>query len=245
MSSEIIDHPKRTFLPAAGRDLFLPLYDPLVSLLGGDRARRDLVAEANITSGQRILDIGCGTGTLAVMLKRSETHLEVIGLDPDPKALRRAKTKATRAGLSLQLDQGFADELPYAEHSFDRVFSSFMFHHLEEESREKALREVLRVLKPGGSFHLLDFVGDHEHGSHGHLSRLFHSSVRLKDNSDARIVQLMRRAGFTNVEKVKESQMLFGLLRTSYYRATASFGYATTVGGHGEPALQCDQRVSL
>jgi ubiquinone/menaquinone biosynthesis C-methylase UbiE len=224
MSSEIINHPKRTFLPAAGHDLFLPLYDPLVSLLGGERARRDLIAQANITSGQRILDIGCGTGTLAVMLKRNHADVEVIGLDPDPKALRRAKTKATRARLSLQLDQGFADELPYAEDSFDRVFSSFMFHHLEEQNREKTLREVSRVLKPGGSFHLLDFAGDHEDGSHGllshgFLSRLIHSSVRLKDNSDARIVQLMRRAGFTNAEKVKESQMLFGLLLTSYYRA--------------------------
>lgn len=222
MSSEIINHPKRTFLPAAGHDLFLPLYDPLVSLLGGERARRDLIAQANITSGQRILDIGCGTGTLAVMLKRADADVEVVGLDPDPKALRRAKTKATRAALSLQLDQGFSDELPYAEDSFDRVFSSFMFHHLEEENREKTLREVSRVLKPGGSLHLLDFVDD-DHGSHGLLSRflgrLIHSTDRLKDNSDARILQLMRRAGFTNFEKVKESQMLLGLLRTSYYRA--------------------------
>jgi ubiquinone/menaquinone biosynthesis C-methylase UbiE len=222
MSSEIINHPKRTFLPAAGHDLFLPLYDPLVSLLGGERARRDLIAQANITSGQRILDIGCGTGTLAVMLKRADADVEVVGLDPDPKALRRAKTKATRAALSLQLDQGFSDELPYAEDSFDRVFSSFMFHHLEEENREKTLREVSRVLKPGGSLHLLDFVDD-DHGSHGLLSRflgrLIHSTDRLKDNSDARILQLMRRAGFTNFEKVKESQMLLGLLRMSYYRA--------------------------
>ena len=225
MSSEIINHPKRTFLPAAGHDLFLPLYDPLVSLLGGDRARRDLIGQAEITPGQRILDIGCGTGTLAIMLGRSHPDVEVIGLDPDPKALRRAKSKATRAGVSLKLDQGFADELPYTQDSFDRVFSSFMFHHLEEENREKALREVLRVLKPQGSFHLLDFVGDHEHGSHGlfsHglLSRLIHSTDRLKDNSEARIVQLMRQAGFTNAEKVKEGQMLLGLLHTAYYRAS-------------------------
>src|SRR5262245_43522497 len=126
MSSEIIHHHKRTFLPAAGRDLFLPLYDPLVSLMGGDRARRDLIAQANIEPGQRVLDIGCGTGTLAVLLNRSSADVEVIGLDPDPKALRRAKTKARRAEVLLQLDQGFADELPYEEDSFDRVFSSFM-----------------------------------------------------------------------------------------------------------------------
>src|ERR1700752_4927587 len=132
MSSEAFNHHKRSFLPAAGHDLFLPLYDPLIGLLGGDRARRDLVAQANISSGQRILDIGCGTGTLALMLKRSHADLDVFGLDPDPKALRRAMTKATRAGFSVQFDQGFADELPYSEDSFARVFSSFMFHHLDE-----------------------------------------------------------------------------------------------------------------
>ena len=121
----------------------------------------------------------------------------------------------------MRLDQGFADELPYKEHSFDSVFSSFMFHHLEEQDREKTFREVVRVLKPAGSFYLLDFAGDHhEHGSHGVLNRLFHSSERLKDNSDPRILELMRRAGFKSAGKTKDDQMLFGLLRTTYYRAT-------------------------
>lgn len=223
MSSEIINNPKRTFLPAAGHDLFLPFYDLVVSLLGGNRARRDLVAQANITSGQRILDIGCGTGTLAVMLKRGHADVEVVGLDPDPKALRRAKTKASRAGLSLQFDQGFADELPYAEDSFDRVFSSFMLHHIDEQYQEKTLREVARVLKPGGSFHLLDFVVNHEHGSHGllsHIGRHIHFSQQMKNNSDARTLQLMQRAGFTTTEKLNESRMLLGLLHTAYYRAS-------------------------
>lgn len=225
MFSEIIEHHKRTFLPAAGHDLFLPLYDPLVSLLGGDRARRDLVDQANVGAGQRILDIGCGTGILALLLKRQNPDVEVIGIDPDPKALRRAQTKARRAGVSVQFDQGFADELPYEGRSFDRVFSSFMFHHLEAKDREQTLSEVSRVLKPGGSFHLLDIVGggrdsDDSHGLHCHLGCLFHSSDRLKDNSDARVFELIREAGFKNAEKVKEGKMLFGLLRTAYYRAT-------------------------
>lgn len=155
------------------------------------------------------------------MLKRQRGDVEAIGLDPDPKALKRAKAKASRARVSLRLDQGFADELPYQSHSFDSVFSSFMFHHLEEQNREKTLKEVLRVLKPRGSFYLLDFTGDHHtHDSHGFLSRLFHSGDRLKDNSDTRIVELMRRAGFKTAEKVKDANMLFGLLRTAYYRAT-------------------------
>src|SRR5918995_1661808 len=198
MSSEIIAHQRREFLPAAGHDLFLPLYDPLVSLLGGDRARLDLINQAKIEPSHHILDIGCGTGTLVMLLKQRCPAISMVGLDPDPKALRRAKTKANRAAVSAQFDQGFADELPYNNGSFDRVFSSFMFHHLEEQDRERTLREVLRVLKPGGSFHLLDFAG-HDHGSRGHFSRLIHSSNRMKDNSERRILQLMRYAGFINV----------------------------------------------
>jgi len=224
----------RTFLPAAGHDLFLPLYDPLVTLLGGNRSRRELIEQASITSGQRILDIGCGTGSFAVLLMRQRADVEVIGLDPDPKALRRAKAKATRAAVSIQFDQGFADQLPYESRSFDRVFSSLMFHHLDEQTQQRTLTEVLRVLKPGGSFHLLDFASNdhsshpdsHEssshrsHSLHSHLMHLFHPRNRLQDNSDAGILGLMTGAGFPNVQKVKDGRMLFGLLRIVYYRAT-------------------------
>jgi ubiquinone/menaquinone biosynthesis C-methylase UbiE len=210
---------QRDFLPAAGHDLFLPVYDPLVSLMGFDRARLELISGANVEVAQRILDIGCGTGTLVVLLKRGCASAEVVGLDPDPKALQRARIKATRAGVSVQLDQAFADELPYEDGSFDRVFSSFMFHHLEEEERENMLREVLRVLKCAGSFHLLDFVTDK--ASHGLLERWFQSHARMKDNFDERILELMNRAGLTKAAKVKEGTMLFGLLRTAYYQASA------------------------
>lgn len=215
--NQLTEH-RKEFLPAAGRDIFLPLYDPLVSLMGGNRARQELIEQANIQSNQRVLDIGCGTGTLVVLLKRKYATAQIVGLDPDPKALRRAEKKVKRAGVAVQLDQGFADELPYEGDTFDRVLSSFMFHHLEERDREKMLREVLRVLKPGGSFHLVDFAGG-EDGAHGRWGHLVNSHARLKDNSQQRILQLMSRAGFANAEKVKDGRMLFGFLRTAYYKA--------------------------
>ena len=217
MSSETTES-RKDFLPAAGHDVFLPLYDPLVSFLGFDRARLELISQANIKPGQQILDIGCGTGTLAVLLKRRYADVAVVGLDPDPKALRRAIWKVRRAGVSVQLNHGFADELPYERESFDRVLSSFMFHHLAGQDREKTLQEVWRVLRAGGSFHLLDFVADH--ASPGFLHRLVHSHAELKDNTDERILQLMSRAGFTKAEKVRAGSMFFGVLRTAYYRAT-------------------------
>ena len=112
----------RTYLPAAGKDWLLPLYDPVVKLLGGEAARKALLEQASLRPGQRVLDVGCGTGTLAMMVKRHYPEVDSVGLDPDPKALARAARKAKRAGLSVQFDQGFADQLPYAKASFDRVF---------------------------------------------------------------------------------------------------------------------------
>jgi SAM-dependent methyltransferase len=218
---------EKAYLPAAGHDWLLPLYDPLVKLLGGDTARTILLDQATIRPGHRVLDIGCGTGTLAILIKRLHPDVDVVGLDPDPKALARAKRKAERSAVSIRLDQGFSHELPYSEASFNRVFSTFMFHHLMVDKREKTLYEVRRVLTPGGSLHMLDFTGTEASG-HGLLARHFHSSHRLKDNSEERILALMNRAGFISCEKVIEGAMLFGSLRIAYYQASAPMSAGST-----------------
>src|SRR6266571_5289994 len=104
---------QRTYLPAASYDLFLPFYDLIAKLLGADQARRTLLDQAPLRSGDHVLDIGCGTGTFATLLKQRYPTVEVIGIDPDSKALARAKRKAERAGVSIRFGQGFADALAY------------------------------------------------------------------------------------------------------------------------------------
>jgi ubiquinone/menaquinone biosynthesis C-methylase UbiE len=210
--------PSRTYLPAAGRDWTLPLYDPFVRLLGGDAARAALLEQGALRAGHRVLDIGCGTGTLAVLIKRRYPEVEVVGIDPDPKALARAASKARRAALSIQLDRGFADELPYAEGSFDRVFSSFMLHHVEGDAKAATLREVRRVLKPGARLHLLDFATSDSHTS-GRMSRWLHSSHRLQENSDERILRLMRQADLLDPRRVATRSGVLGDM--GYYQASA------------------------
>jgi ubiquinone/menaquinone biosynthesis C-methylase UbiE len=209
---------QRTYLPAAGRDLFLPLYDLIAKLLGADGARRTLFDLAPLRPGDRVLDIGCGTGTFATMLKQRYPSVEVTGLDPDARALARARRKAEQARVLVRLDQGFADSLEYPAASFDVVFSSFMFHHLEGSNREKTLREVHRVLKPGGSFYLLDFeVSPSGHG----LFKLFHSGERLRDNTESRILSLMGDAGFSDGKKIAARSVIFGFGHAGYYQASA------------------------
>lgn len=208
----------RRFIPAAGHDWLLPLYDPLTWILGGDDLKRPLIQQAAIAPGLRALDIGCGTGSLTLLLKKLHPGVEVVGLDPDPKALAIAKRKVQRAGLAIQLDQGFSDQLPYPDASFDRVFSSMMFHHLKSEEKAATLREVLRVLRPGGSLHLLDFGPPRSRVSRA-LAHVLHRAEHLRDNFEDRILTFLSQAGFARSEEIGHRATLVGSL--SFYRALA------------------------
>jgi ubiquinone/menaquinone biosynthesis C-methylase UbiE len=211
--------PRKPYLPAMGHDRLLPLYDPLQRLLGIKLVHRQLVDQARIQPDQRILEIGCGTGNLALLVGRLQPDAEVVGLDPDPRALARARRKAERRSLPVRFDRGFAQELPYADASFDRVLSALMFHHLGPDERERALREVRRVLEPGGSLHLVDFGGARER-SDGLMARLSHRSPRLQDNFGDRIPTLMREAGLADPSEVAHRvSRVMG--RLAYYRAVA------------------------
>lgn len=208
---------ERVYIPAAGRDWLLPFYDPLQWLLGGHRVRAAMLDAAELRPGMRALDVGCGTGSLVVELVRRHPGVEVTGLDPDPLALRRARRKLERAGLEARLDEGFADALPYADGSFDRVFSSFMFHHLSRPAKEGMLREVQRVLVPGGALHLADFGGEAHGHEHGLLARFVHSAEELAENFGGAIPRLAQAAGFGPVREVSSRRTLFG--RVAHYEA--------------------------
>jgi len=194
---------QRTYIPAAGHDWLLPFYDSFVKLMGGESAHRQLIDQAQLQAGQRILEIGCGTGNLTVLVKTLYPAVEVVGLDPDPKALDRARRKAERQRVSVQLDRG--------------VLSAFMFHHLKQDEKKQTLHEVRRVLRPGGSLHVLDFGGPHER-SDGFLAHLLHRSGHVRDNSGETILALMREAGFADPTEVAHQRTIFG--RIFYYGAS-------------------------
>lgn len=207
----------RGYLPAAGHDWALPLYDLMVTLLGGNPTRALLIDQASIRPRQRVLEIGCGTGSLTIRVKQRHPDTDVIGLDPDPKALARARRKAHRARATLRFDIGFGGSLPYADASFDRVLSSFMYHHLPEEEKPGMLGEARRVLRPGGSFHMLDFGGP-DTVLHGLLSRRLHSNQHFRSNRVDQILASMACAGFANAQRVSTGTMLFGQLGVNYFR---------------------------
>src|SRR5215471_16157253 len=97
----------RRYLPAAGHDFFLPVYDPIMWLLRFTRDLDRLIAQAALQPSHRVLDVGCGTGTLAVVIAGRHPDIDITGIDPDPKALARATRKAARAGISATFERAF------------------------------------------------------------------------------------------------------------------------------------------
>jgi len=145
------------FVPALGWRPLTPLYDGLLRLGGRERAfKARLITQGEIQPTEAVLDLGCGTGTLAIEVKRLRSA-NVVGLDGDPEMLRRARAKALRAGLHVRFDEGLAWSLPYQDAAFDVVLSTLFFHHLDSLGRSRTLTEVVRVLKPGGRLHVADW----------------------------------------------------------------------------------------
>jgi ubiquinone/menaquinone biosynthesis C-methylase UbiE len=196
---------KRTFFPATGWDWLLPIYDPLAKLMGADKYYGMVVDWLELVPGHRVLDIGCGTGTLAVRIKQLHPGVAVVGLDPDPRALARGARKAQRAGVAVHFDQGFSDQLPYAGASFDRVHCN-IFSLLPHEEKETTLGEVRRVLKPGGAFHLLDLAKTPPGFS---FWRLFKRTQRFEFCTEDQFIALMRQAGLSGPRKTREFKVWF------------------------------------
>jgi ubiquinone/menaquinone biosynthesis C-methylase UbiE len=120
-----ITQTERAYIPAAGHHWSLPLYDPITKLLGVDGARRALIEQARLEPDHKVLDVGCGTGTLVAQIARAHPEVQVTGLD--------------------------SDALPYPDAQFDRVLSSFMFHHLDRQAPIGTPRPSVRTIQGDGS----------------------------------------------------------------------------------------------
>ena len=146
------------YIPALSYRFLTPFYDFIQKYIVRDvRYKSLLIEKANIQPGHRVLDLGCGTGTLAIMAKQAQSSAEVTGLDADPDMLKVARYKSGELKAHVKFDVGFTDKLPYPDASIDRVMSSIMIHHLKTPEKEATAREVFRVLKPGGELHIIDF----------------------------------------------------------------------------------------
>jgi ubiquinone/menaquinone biosynthesis C-methylase UbiE len=144
------------YVPAAGRRAFTRLYDPVVALTMREGTFRDrLRAQVmdGLPEGGAVVDVGCGTGTMAIAL--ADAGAAVTGVDGDPEVLAIAHAKPG-AG-AVQWRKATATALPVAGESADRVVMSLLLHHLGAEAKRTALAEARRVLRPGGRLHVADW----------------------------------------------------------------------------------------
>jgi ubiquinone/menaquinone biosynthesis C-methylase UbiE len=194
-----------------------PWYDPLVELTLPDRKLKiRLLQQARISPGETILDVGCGTATLALMVKQMHPETTVIGLDVDLKILEIARQKALDTGVEINLHAGEAFRLPYPNHCIDRLLSSFLFHHLATENKRRALAEAFRVLRPGGELHVLDFGKPHNIYSLL-VSYALRWTEEMADNVQGRLPEMFRDAGFVLEKEPTRFTTLFGTV--SLYKA--------------------------
>ena len=169
-------------------------YDALAAVLtlGRERALRDRLAElARLAPSEAVLDVGCGTGSLALAAKRRVGATgTVVGVDASPEMIALAARKAARAGTEVTFRNACAERLPFPDGTFDAVLATLMLHHLPATLRRECAREALRVLKPGGRMLAVDFSRPSQKrgGLLAHLHR--HGGVPL----DA-MVALLRDAG--------------------------------------------------
>jgi ubiquinone/menaquinone biosynthesis C-methylase UbiE len=185
-------------------------YDPVVSLLTlGRRAqlRRATVELARIQPGAVVLEVGCGTGDVAIAARQPAGSAgAVYGIDPAPEMIAVARSKAARAGLAVEFQVGVIEALAFPDASFDVVLSSLMMHHLPNDLQRRGLAESARVLKPGGHVLIVDFKRPTTGMARTVASFFGHGALR-EDIRD--VAGLMREAGFTQVQA---GDMSFGML---------------------------------
>lgn len=209
------------YIPALRFHWLTRFYDPLVRATTKEaKIKSMLVEQARIDTG-RLLDVGCGTATLAVQLKRSCPDAEIIGLDGDPGILRLAREKVEKAGVAVQLVEGMAYAPPFEPGSFDRIVSTLMFHHLRREDKRRSLRKLRELLKPGGELHIADWGR-----AQNLLMRFAFLGIQFldgfattTDNVQGKLIPMMEEAGFSDVSETHREMTLLGTM--SLYRAVA------------------------
>jgi ubiquinone/menaquinone biosynthesis C-methylase UbiE len=187
-------------------------YDAASWLLSFGRAgaiRKEIVKIANPQAGESVLDVGCGTGTLVIMMKRyAGGDLDVTGIDAATEMVDVARKKAEKAQQQIRFEPAVIEALPFPDGRFDLATSTYMLHHLPADVRRDGLREVRRVLKPGGRFLAVDFASSGG-GIAGHLLSVFGHAHAASSFPD--LDGMLREAGFTNIREVatKRKPLMF------------------------------------
>ncbi len=201
------------YIPALRFKWLTPLYDFLLGITMPEvKIKRHLIELASLSADSKILDFGCGTGTLTIMAKETIPAAKVTGIDIDVEILNKAIDKAREKEIDVLLLNYDGTKLPFQNYSFNRVISCLVFHHLDTDTKQRVLSEIFRVLNKNGQLHIADFGR-----SDSWIQRTLFNIIRGLDgfkptdaNAKGLLPQLISDAGFENVEIKKRFKTMFG-----------------------------------
>ncbi len=202
-------HSKGSAPKTAGRTIrhWAPFYDAVGWLMSFGQLpaiRRHSLAVAELQPGERVLDVGCGPGSLTIPAARKVgKEGKTTGIDASPEMIEVARRKAGKQNLDIDFQVAPIEALPFGDGEFDVVLSSLMLHHLPDDVKAQGLAEIIRVLKPGGRLIAIDLAGSHSPASL--LMSLF--GHRMPRDYVDRLQEMMRAAGFESVEEVKSRKI--------------------------------------
>ena len=172
--------------------------------------RRKSLAVAGLQPGERVLDVGCGPGSLtAPAARKVGNDGKAAGIDASPEMIDVATRKAKNQGLEIDFRVAPIETLPFGDGEFDVVLSSLMLHHLPDDVKAQGLGEIIRVLRPGGRLVAIDIAGGH--GPLSFLMGVF--GHKLPRDYAERLQGMMRTAGFESVEEVKSKWRQLAFIR--------------------------------
>ncbi|MBI4300214.1 MAG: methyltransferase domain-containing protein [Chloroflexi bacterium] len=210
MHEKTTDAPKTTGRVLHSHARWYDLLERVISHGWVKATREKLIELAAPAPGEKVLDVGCGTGTLAIAIKRQAGAGEVHGIDASPEMIQVAKEKSAKDGSDIDFRVALIEAIPFPDASFDLVTSSLTLHHLPDDLKEKGFLEIRRVLKPGGRFMAMDFAAL-SHSPLGHLlSILGHSRG---ESMVGRLTPMLKDAGFSDVEGIPTRHKNFAFIR--------------------------------
>ena len=202
-----------TYIPALRYKWLTPLYDFFLGLtMLEKKIKQALIEAAYIPSKANVLDFGCGTATLTIMVKEIYPEVKATGINVDREILNKAIKKVKEKNVDIFLLDYDGSHLPFQDRVFDRVVSCLAFHHLDTDTKRKILAEIFRVLNNNSKLFIADFGR-----SKSWLQRTLFNVIRGLDgfkstdsNAKGLLPELISEAGFENVTIKKRFKTMFG-----------------------------------
>lgn len=204
----------RDWVPALGRWRSVSFYVRLMRWFSLEDLPAAIAQDLDLEPDMRVLDVGCGPGSLAQAVSAKSCAAHMVGLDVDRDMLQHAQRKVVGGWAA-----GFAQALPFLDGAFDRVTMTLLLHHLRRPEKEAALHEALRVLRPGGHLLVTDWTAPHGAAAVGFLIvRIVDGFDRTADHAHGRVERLLLDAGVTDLRKLRTRELPLGTI--THFRAT-------------------------